>query len=245
MKVKKNPKADLNRWSSIFFLAGLVIMLFLSYEMLEWKSFETNDQVSEVLDVGDDLEMDIPITQELNTPPPPPPPPAQVQQVFEVIENELEVEETIIESTELDQDYTLVEIEEIEEVEAEEEEIVEIPFAVIEDVPIFPGCEDERGNDARKKCMSDNIMKFVQTRFNTELANELGLEGKQRISVMFKIDKHGDVVNVRARAPHNELEKEAVKVVNSLPKFVPGKQRGKPVGVLYALPILFKVEPQL
>lgn len=217
-------------------------MLFISYEVLEWKSFESSDQVSEVLDVGDDLEMDIPITEQLNTPPPPPPPPAMVQQVFEVVENELEVEETVIESTELDQNQTIVEIEEIEEVEAEEEEIVEIPFAVIEDVPIYPGCEAEPNNDAKKKCMSDKVMHFVQTRFNNELAADLGLEGKQRISVMFKIDKHGDVVNARARAPHPELEKEALRVVNSLPKMIPGKQRGKPVGVLYSLPILFKVE---
>ncbi len=242
MKLKKNPKVDLNRWSSIFFLTGLVTMLFISYEILEWKSFESSDQVSEVMDVGDDLVMDIPITEQLNTPPPPPPPPAMVQQVFEVVENELEVEETIIESTELDQNTTIVEIEEIEEVVAEEEEIVDIPFAVIEDVPIYPGCENERNNEGKKTCMSEKVMQFVQSRFNTELAADLGLEGKQRISVMFKIDKNGDVVNVRARAPHPELEKEAIKIVNSLPKMVPGKQRGRPVGVLYSLPILFKVE---
>ena len=90
--------------------------------------------------------------------------------------------------------------------------------------------------------MSDKVMKFVQKKFNTDLANDLGLEGRQRISVQFKIDKNGNVVNVRARAPHPRLEQEAIRVVKALPKMTPGRQRGKAVGVLYALPILFQVE---
>ncbi|MBT8254972.1 MAG: energy transducer TonB, partial [Bacteroidia bacterium] len=117
-----------------------------------------------------------------------------------------------------------------------------VPFAVIEDVPVYPGCESEGNNAARKQCMADRIMEYVQSKFNTELASELGLEGRQRIQVIFKIDHNGQVVNVRARAPHPRLEQEAARVVSSLPKMVPGKQRGKPVGVLYSLPILFKVE---
>ena len=90
--------------------------------------------------------------------------------------------------------------------------------------------------------MSEKIQKFVQKKFNTELAGDLGLEGRQRISVQFKIDKNGNVVNVRARAPHPKLQEEAIKVVKSLPKMIPGKQRGQAVGVLYSLPILFQVE---
>ena len=74
------------------------------------------------------------------------------------------------------------------------------------------------------------------------MANDLGLSGKQRIFVQFKINKGGNVVDVRARAPHPRLEREAVEVVKSLPKMTPGKQRGKPVGVLYSLPILFQVQ---
>jgi protein TonB len=86
-------------------------------------------------------------------------------------------------------------------------------------------------------------MKFVQKKFDNELANDLGLDaGRQRISVQFKIDRSGNVVNVRARAPHPRLEQEAIKVVQQLPKMTPGKQRGKAVGVLYALPIVFQVE---
>lgn len=239
MELKKNPKADLNQRSSLYFLAGLAFMLFISWQAVEWKTYDKDNLVGDVLDVGDDLEEDIPITQTI-TPPPPPPPPPPAPEVIEVVEDEEEVEETIIQSTETNQNKKIVKIEEIEEVE--EEVIEDVPFAVIENVPIYPGCEGEPNNNAKKACMSEKVMKFVQKKFNTELASDLGLEGRQRINVQFKIDKNGNVVEVRARAPHPRLEKEAVDVVQSLPKMQPGKQRGKPVGVLYALPIIFQVE---
>ncbi|MDC8005801.1 energy transducer TonB [Aureisphaera galaxeae] len=239
MEPKKNPKADLGRWNTVFLLAGLALMMFISLQVIEHKTFDKSNLAGDILDVGDDLEEEIPITQTI-TPPPPPPPPPPAPEVIEVVEDEEEVEETIIESTESDQEEEIVEIEEIEEVE--EEEIADVPFAVIENVPIYPGCEKAGNNEAKKKCMSDKVQKFVQKKFDTELANDLGLEGRQRISVQFKIDRNGNVVNVRARAPHPRLEQEAIKVVKSLPKMTPGKQRGKAVGVLYALPILFQVE---
>jgi periplasmic protein TonB len=243
MQVKKNPKADIGNWSSIFFLSGLALMLFISWQGVEWKSYESSNDSTNLLVVDDNLEKEIPITQQnIPPPPPPPPPPAMAQQVIEVIEDDQEIEETIIESTETNQDQEILEIEDIEEVNAEEEEIVNIPFAVIEDVPIYPGCESLRNNSERKKCLEEKVNLFVSKRFNVELAGELGLEGQQRIFVQFKIDKNGDVVDVKARAPHPRLEKEALDVVSALPKMIPGKQRGKPVGVLYALPILFKVE---
>ena len=90
--------------------------------------------------------------------------------------------------------------------------------------------------------MSQKITKFVQRKFNTKLAGNLGLSGRQRIRVIFKIDKNGDVVGVRARAPHPMLVKEATRVVNLLPKMKPGKQRGKAVVVPYSLPIIFQVQ---
>jgi periplasmic protein TonB len=238
MELKKNPKSDLSKWSNIFLLAGLALMLLISWRAVEWKSYDKSDLAGDVLDVGDDLEEDIPITQQV-TPPPPPPPPPPAPEIIQVVEDEAEVEETIIESTETDQLEEIVEIEEIEEVE---EEIADVPFAVIENVPVYPGCEKVGNNAAKKKCMSDKVMKFVQKKFNTDLANDLGLEGRQRISVQFKIDRNGNVVNVRARAPHPRLEQEAIRVVKLLPKMTPGRQRGKAVGVLYALPILFQVE---
>lgn len=242
MEIKKNPKVNLSSWSPIFFLTGLAVMLVVSWQMIEYKSYEKSDIAGNEMTLGDDLERDIPITNQLTPPPPPPPPPAAMQ-VIEVIEDNLEIEETVIESTETDQNQEIVEVVRIDEIEeVEEEEIADVPFAVIEDVPIYPGCESMRNNATRKKCMEEKVMQYVQTNFKTELAGDLGLEGRQRINVQFKIDRTGNVVNVRARAPHPELEKEAVKLIQRLPKMTPGKQRGKPVGVIYALPILFQVE---
>ena len=121
---------------------------------------------------------------------------------------------------------------------------VEVSFSTVENVPVFPGCE--KGNNAkRRKCMSEKISKFVQKRFNTKLARNLGLSGRQRISVIFKIDKLGDVVGVRARAPHPKLEDEAIRVVNLLPKMKPGIQLGKAVIVPYSLPIIFEVKEEV
>ena len=238
MEPKKNPKSDLNRRSMIFFQIGMVLMLFITWRAIENKTYEKAEINQDMLNLGDDLEEDIPIT-DMNIPPPPPPPPPPAPEVIEVIEDEADIEETIIESAEVNQEEEIMEIDEIEEAE---EEIADVPFAVIENVPVYPGCEKKRSNAEKKKCMSEKVQKFVQKKFNTELAGDLGLEGRQRIAVQFKIDKNGDVVNVRARAPHPKLEQEAVKVVKALPKMVPGRQRGTAVGVLYSLPILFQVE---
>ena len=240
MESKKSPKADLSNRSVFFFQVGMIVMLLAVYLAINHKTYEKSDFDIGKLNMDDEFEEEVPITEILNPPPPPPPPPP-APEVIEVVEDEEEIEETIIESTETNIEEEIVEVEEVEDVE-EEEEIADVPFAVIENVPIYPGCERSRGNAAKKKCMSEKIMKFVQKKFNTDLAGDLGLSGRQRISVAFKIDKNGNVVNVRARAPHPKLESEAVKVVRALPKMTPGKQRGKAVGVLYSLPILFQVE---
>jgi hypothetical protein len=117
---------------------------------------------------------------------------------------------------------------------------VEVPFSTVQNVPIYPGC-DKGNNEARRKCMSQKITKFVKKEFNTDLAGDLGLKGRQRISVIFKIDKNGDINGVRARAPHPKLKAEAIRVVNMLPKMKPGTQLGKAVVVPYSLPIIFEV----
>jgi len=240
MELKKNPKADLRKRSLLFFQLGLAFIMALTYFVIEHKTFDKS-----ALDTGqvlaeDDLE-DVPIT-ELNTPPPPPPPPPPpAPEIIEVVEDEEEIEETVIESTETDIDEEIVEIEEVEVIE-EEEEIADVPFAVIENVPIFPGCEKMKNNQARKDCMSAKVKKLVNKKFNTELGSELGLSGVNKIFVQFKIDKTGKITNIQSRAPHPRLKKEAERVIKLLPKMTPGKQRGKAVGVLYSLPIIFKVE---
>jgi protein TonB len=151
------------------------------------------------------------------------------------------VEETVIESTETTEDEVIEEVEDVEVVE-EEEIIEDVPFSVIEDAPIFPGCEKYKSKAERKKCMSEKVQKHVNKKFNTELASDLDLEGVQKIFVVFKIDRSGNITDVRSRAPHPKLAKEAERVIKSLPKMKPGKQRGKPVGVNYTLPIVFKVQ---
>ena len=238
MEPKKNPKADIRRNSSLFFTIGLALMLLITNYAINYKTYD-----KEAIDIGqlamDELDdEEVPITEQIQTPPPPPPPPA-APEVIEIVEDEEEIEETVIESTEVEEDTEIVEVEEVEVEEVEED--VEVPFHVIENVPIYPGCE-KGNNEAKKKCMSEKIQKFVQKKFNTDLAGDLGLTGRQRISVLFKIDRDGNITGVRSRAPHPRLEKEAARVINLLPKMKPGKQRGKAVTVPYSLPIIFQVQ---
>ena len=238
MEPKKNPKANVGRNSSLYFAIGLALMLFLTNYAINFKTYDDVITDIGVVSMDDIEEEEIPITNLMQTPPPPPPPPA-APDVIEIVEDEVEIEETIIESTEVNQETEIVEVAEVEVVEVDED--IEVPFAVIENVPVFPGCE--KGNNAAKKaCMSEKIQKFVTKKFNTELASELGLSGRQRINVIFKIDKTGNVVGVRSRAPHPGLEKEAARVINMLPKMKPGMQRGKAVTVPYSLPIVFQVQ---
>ncbi|PTM11462.1 MAG: energy transducer TonB [Bacteroidetes bacterium] len=238
MEPKKNPNADVSRNGSVYFAVGLVLMLFVTYSTINYKTYDKSNIDIGMVDMDALDEEEIPITEQIQTPPPPPPPPA-APEVIEVVEDEEEIEETVIESTETSEEEEIVEIEEVEVEEVEED--IEVPFAVIENVPVFPGCE-AGNNDAKRACMSEKITAFVQKKFNTDLAGDLGLTGRQRISVVFKIDKTGSIVGVRSRAPHPSLEKEAERVINLLPKMKPGKQRGKAVIVPYSLPILFQVQ---
>ena len=238
MEPKKNSKANVGRNSSLFFAIGLALMLLLTNMAINHKTYEKSETDIGMVDMDEELEEEIPITEQIQTPPPPPPPPA-APEVIEIVEDEEEVEETVIESTEADQETEIVEVEEV--VVEEVEEDIDVPFAVIENVPVFPGCE-KGSNNQKRACMSKKISQFVNKKFNTELASDLGLSGRQRINVIFKIDKTGTVTGIRARAPHPGLEKEAKRVIGLLPKMKPGKQRGKPVNVPYSLPIIFQVQ---
>ena len=121
-------------------------------------------------------------------------------------------------------------------------ETQEVPFAVIDEVPVYPSCETLATNAERRKCMAEKITKHVQQNFNTDLAGDIGLIGRQRINVVFKIDADGNVTGIRSRAPHPRLEEEAIRVISLLPKMSPGKQNGEAVIVPYSLPIIFQVQ---
>lgn len=122
------------------------------------------------------------------------------------------------------------------------EKIGDVPYSIIEQVPRYPGCSGD--NETMKKCMSTNIAEFINKNFNTAIANELDISGQQRIATQFKIDKTGKVVDVRASSLSHtpELEEEAIRVVKLLPQMQPGEQKGKKVGVLYSLPIVFEIK---
>ena len=127
--------------------------------------------------------------------------------------------------------------------EEQQSNVVDVPFSVIDQSPLFEACKDLQDNEAQKTCFSDNINNHVQQNFNTKLANSLGLEkGVKRIFIAFKIDTNGEVTDIRARAPHPDLEAEAIRVIKLLPKIIPGKQDGKVVNVPYSLPITFKID---
>jgi len=116
-----------------------------------------------------------------------------------------------------------------------------VPFSRIENVPVFPSCEGTQ--EELRVCLQEKITQHVNKNFNSDLATELKLEsGVKRIFVMFKIDKEGNIAEVKARAPHQSLADEAIRVINLLPKMIPGKQKGENVAVKYSLPIVFKVE---
>ena len=146
-----------------------------------------------------------------------------------------EDEETVIESTETNEE----EIVEIVEVEEEFEE-VDVPFAVIEDVPIFPGCE-KVDKSQRRDCFQEQMNKHIRKNFRyPEIAQEMGIQG--RVYVNFIIAKDGQITNIRMRGPDKNLEKEAQRIISKLPSMTPGKQRGRPVRVPFSIPIVFRLQ---
>jgi len=247
MQIKKNPKKDLRRWSLIFFQLGLVLVLLISWRAIERKTYEKEEETEVQVVKFTDLEPeDVVVTETPKTNTPPPPPPPKAPEVIQVVEDDEEIEEDEVETVE-DIEEEKVEVADISEIESApdegeiEEEIESVPFQAIQDVPVFPGCEKHKDDAKKKKCMSDGIQKFVNRRFNTELAADLGLSGVTRINVQFTVDENGEITDIMARATEPELEREAKRVVEMLPAMEPGKQRGKPVRVIYQLPIAFQV----
>ncbi|QNM85324.1 energy transducer TonB [Polaribacter pectinis] len=241
MEVKKNPKKQLENFSKIFFQIGLVLTLFIIYTLIEHKTYEKNDlKTLGTTNMVDEMQEDIPIIEMKDIKPPPKSAPTLVEKI-KVVEDEMKVEETIIESTETDEgDAIIINTEDIVEVEEVEEVIEDIPFILIENVPVYPGCKGN--NKELKDCFTKKITEYFGSKFDVNLATEIGLtEGKKRIFVVFRIDKKGKVTDVKARAPHRRLETEVVSIISSLPKMIPGKQRGRAVGVSYSIPITFEV----
>lgn len=111
----------------------------------------------------------------------------------------------------------------------------------VERVPIFPGCESLSNNNQRRDCMSSEIGKIINRRFDTGIASDLGLNGSQRIYVTFIINKKGEIKDIQVRAPHPRLEREANRVVMMVPKMMPGLQNNREVDVMFTLPIIFNV----
>lgn len=239
MEIKKNPKSNLENYSKLFIQLGLVLALFVTYVAMENKTYDKAIDAFGNANMQDEMDEDIPITERIEPVKPKAPPPPAPEKI-EIVEDEKEVEETVIETTETDETEA-VEVEEIEEVEEAEEIIENVPFAIIEEVPVFPGCKGTRAE--KVKCLNTQIKKHVVRKFNNELAGDLGLSpGKKKIWVVFRIDPKGNVTEINARAPHPRLKKEAIRVAKTLPKMIPGKQRGVPVGMKYTLPISFNVE---
>ena len=237
MKVKKNPKADLNRDSGLYFVIGLTIVLFVTWRALEYKTFDSvQEEIVQLVDT-ETLDEDVPQTEIIRTAPPPPPPAAP--EVIEVIEDTEEVEETIIESTEISQETVIANVDldasDID-VEEEEEEIV-VPFAIIENAPVFPGCENAAD---KRQCFNEMMQKHIQKNFMyPKTAEELGIEG--RVFVQFVIGQDGSISRIRTRGPDPSLEKEAERIIAALPTMIPGKQRNRNVSVPYSIPINFKL----
>ena len=214
MEPKKNPEISLEKKKGMFFQIGLVATLIIVLVAFEWKSYDKVEYHLGQLNLDDMEEEIIPITkQEVRPPPPPPPPP----DVIEIIEDDEEIENEVeVEDTESDEDV---------EIEIEEEDDEEF-FMVVENMPEFPGGDL-------------GLMKYIQKNVKyPAIAKEYNITGK--VYVSFIVDRQGKVTNVKiVRGVDKNLDAEAVRVVKSLPKYKPGKQRGKSVRVMFTIPINF------
>ncbi len=232
MEVKKNPKKDLNKSSGVFFAAGLAMVLALTYVAVEWKTFYGNTQVVIAQNIEPQLEEEVPVV-EWKTPPPPPAPVAPP--IIEVVPNEEDIKETVIESLDIDEDTAVIEVGEVDYFEVEEE--VKVNWVTIEQVPIFPGCENA---EDKRACFQDKMNTHIRKVFRYPvIAQEMGVEGK--VFAQFTIEKDGSIGKILLRGPDKNLEREAKRIVSKLPKMTPGKQRDQNVKVAFSIPIIFQL----
>jgi len=229
MEQKKTESANLENKRGFFFEIGLILTLGIILCAFEWSTrVEKAEDLGTVESSFEEEEM-APITEQNQPPelPPPPPPKQQVSDVIEIVDNKVEVDNDMFVPDE-DPD-ALVPVEEIVESEPVEEEPEEPQvFFIVEEMPEFPG-----GELALRKYLAENVR-------YPEMAKENDIQGT--VYVRFVVDTDGSVKNVELmRGVDPLLDKEAIRVVNSLPKFKPGKQRGKAVKVSHQVPIKFQL----
>ena len=229
MEIKKSPKADLEGKKSTWTLVGLVLILAAMFVAFEWTKRDvviTAD--SGIVEVAFEEEM-VPITEQEEPKQAPPPPEApKVEEVLQIAENDADIEESTIQSSEASENQA-VEIKYVPEVVEEEEVEEQQIFQVVEEMPEFPG-----GMAECLKFLSQNI------RYPT-ISQENGVQG--RVIVQFVVNQDGSIVDpVVVRSVDPYLDKEALRVISMMPKWKPGKQRGKAVRVKYTVPVTFKLQ---
>ncbi|RLD59293.1 MAG: energy transducer TonB [Bacteroidetes bacterium] len=223
MDKKKSPKADLERKKMLFTQIGLIFALAVVLLAFEWKSYEKQELSIMNRMVDDTPEEMVEIT--LQEKPPPPPKPPQQTTVIEIVEDDVEIEDEIEIDVEADEETIVEEYIPIEDDDEEEETQI---FTVVESMPGFPG-----GDAARMKYLASNI------KYPT-LARESGIQG--RVFVTFVVETNGQVTDVKIlRGIGGGCDEEAMRVIKNMPKWNPGKQRGKSVRVQFNMPILFKL----
>ncbi|MDN3494156.1 energy transducer TonB [Winogradskyella bathintestinalis] len=243
---KKSHKHDANlqKNSTLYFQIGLILCLLGTYALFEMQ-FQEKKLIIDTVETNELATIDV--VDKFRVEPDFIPEKKQRQTKQTVLTNKVKVvEDDFVDIKPVDlvisdpKPFTPVKVDDIKVVDTPVDEPI-VDFIRIEIAPIYPGCENFKDNTARKKCMSDKIAKLVGKKFNTGLASDYGLTGVQKIQTQFTIDKNGNVVDVKVRAPHTALEKEAKRIIDKIPHMKPGYQRDKAVGVIYNLPITFQV----
>ena len=229
MEIKKSPKANLENKKFLFMEIGLIAALLMVLGAFEWSTTETTVSILEEETAVVIEEEQVPITQEEQLPPPEVPKEPVMSDIIDIVDDDIKVEDNFLLSTEDDASLG-VEIRDYVVEQAEEEEVEEeVPFAIVEQKPTF------QGGDA------NTFTKWVFSKIvYPEIAKENGVQG--RVTLQFTIETDGSVKNVKVlRGVDSSLDKEAVRVVSSSPKWKPGMQRNKPVRVKYTFPVVFQL----
>lgn len=229
MELKKSPKANLENKKLLFLEIGLIVSLGITLFAFNYTTKDVNTNTLEDNQVADEVE-EVMITHELDTPPPPPVevPEISFSDQIEIVDDDIVVEDLVIDSED-DEDFEVVIFDYQEEVVEEVVEEEAIPFQLVEEKPSF------QGGDANQ------FSKWVNSRLvYPEIAKENGVQG--RVTLQFTVEKDGSVTKVKVlRGVDPSLDKEAVRVVSSSPKWTPGKQRDRAVPVTYTFPVIFQL----